>query len=149
LKIIILETDATDGDKRAAIMDMIENVLKEATQSQILFRHNVRDHLLESWKDVQPNIRKLRTRLLRDSKDLEKAGLKGPNLNLKYEGIFGSYWRLNRGGGTRRLKRFLGWAKIVVGSLTTLVPGLKELAEILNEYMEAVEMGIEDAEGAD
>jgi hypothetical protein len=33
--------------------------------------------------------------------------------------------------------------------LATIVPGLKELAEILNEYLEAVGMGIEDAEDTD
>jgi hypothetical protein len=29
------------------------------------------------------------------------------------------------------------------------VPGLKELAEILNEYLESLGMGIEDAEDTD
>jgi len=37
----------------------------------------------------------------------------------------------------------------VVGSLATMVPVWKETAEILNEYLEGIEMGIEDAESAD
>jgi len=80
---------------------------------------------------------------------LKQAGLRGSNLDLKYQGIFESYERLNRRGGTSRLRRFLRWAKIVVGSITTMVPGLKELSEILKEYMEAIDIGIEDAEGAE
>jgi hypothetical protein len=149
LDLISLETDATDGDKRAAIMDMIENVLTEVVQSRILFRDRVRGPLAASWEEVRPNVNRLRNRLRDNAEGLKEAGLEGANLDFKYQGLFDSYWRLNRGGGIRRLKRFFGWAKIVVGSITTMVPGLKEFAEILSEYMEAINMGIEDAEGAD
>lgn len=148
MKLIPYEEISSDDDKLDAILEMLGNVLDELVESRLLFRHNLRNDVRSSWEEIKPNLERMRA-LLREQPDgLSAAGLRGSNLNLKYEGIFGSYWRLNRDGGTKRIKKFLRWAKIVVGSIATMVPVVKELAEILNEYMEAIEGGIEDAEEA-
>jgi hypothetical protein len=138
----------SDTDKLDAILKMMENVLDEVARSGILFRHNLRDDVLKSWEEIRPNIERMRDRLREQPEGLAAAGLTGSNLNMKYLATLESYADVNKSGGTRRVKKFLRWAGIVVGSLATMVPGLKELAEILREYMEAIDMGIEDAESA-
>ena len=140
------------------ILDKIQIILSRLVQARhILFRESVREHINSAWEDlesengmfgVRGRARITRTVLLEPTL-VRNAGLSGAHLSMKYQGILESYEYLDKKGGVHRLKRFFKWAKIVVGSLATIVPGLKELAEILNEYLEAVGMGIEDAEDAD
>jgi hypothetical protein len=149
VKIIEDDGTLTDIEKLDRIIEMIENVLTEVVQArELLFNYRLRSDVKSSWDEVSSRMEQIPGLLREHHSDLEAAGLTGSNLNLKYEGLFESYRRLNRNGGTRGLRRCLRWAKIVIGSVATIVPGLKELTEILNEYMEAIDMGIEDSENA-
>jgi len=149
MEMIVEGEQLTDIEKLDTIIKMIENVLTEVVQArELLFNYRLRSDVESSWEEVSSRMKQIPGLLREHRSDLETAGLTGSNLNLKYEGIFESYRRLNRNGGTRGVKRFLRWAKIVIGSVATIVPGLKELTEILNEYMEAIDMGIEDSESA-
>ncbi len=151
--------DNLSNDDRAKLVGIIVRIrvilARIVWARHILFRRSLRTHILKSWQTLQDE--KIFDRLINAIQDpneveddvLSKAGLSGHQLSLKYQGIFEAYNHLNQKAGGQRLKRAIRWAKIVVGSLATMVPVLKELAEILNEYMEAVEMGIDDAEGAD
>ena len=139
--------ELSDFEKLDRILLMTQNVLAELVRArEVLFSQSLRTYIESSWGDVLPAFYNL-TGLIRENEtSLAAIGLSGNNLNLKYQGIFESYERLNQRGGLRRAKDFLKWAKIVLGTLTTIVPYLKEAAEIIKEYMEAVEKGIEDAE---
>lgn len=148
-----------DLAKLEEILEKIQIILQRVVEARhILFRESLRGHINDAWTDLNDEdgmigLRKRvalrRAALLGDPSLLKNAGLSGAHLSLKYQGILESYENLHKKGGTRRLKRFIKWAKIVVGSLATMVPILKEVAEILNEYLEGVEMGIEDAEDAE
>ena len=151
--------NSKDLDRLIEILEKIQKVLDDVVQARhILFRESLRDHIDDAWKDLKgkDGIIVLRKRvalrravLLKKPSLLKAAGLSGAHLSLKHQGILESYEHLHNKGGTRRLKRFIKWARIVVGSLATMVPVLKETAEILNGYLEGIEMGIEDAESAD
>ncbi len=139
--------ELSDFEKLDRIVLMTRNVLEELVRArEVLFSQSLRTYVESSWGDVLPAFDNLSGLIRENESGLAVIGLRGSNLDLKYQGIFESYERLNRRGGVRRAKDFLKWAKIVLGTLTTIVPWLKEAAEIIKEYMEAVEKGIEDAE---
>lgn len=77
---------------------------------------------------------------------LQEAGLRDAMLAMKTRAM-------NRARPARRpekttkppwlLRKFLRWANVLLGSLASVLPG----AELLKEYKEAVEIGIDEAEG--
>ena len=142
------DNDNEDLARLNEVLNKIEIILNRVVQARhILFRESLREQINAAWEDLESEngifglrgrARVTRTVLLEPSL-VSNAGLSGAHLSMKYQGILESYEYLDKKGGTRRLKRFFKWAKIVVGSLATIVPGLKELAEILNEYLEGVD----------
>ena len=148
MEIIDFDKTKSDSDKLDAMMRMTENILEEVVQSKLLFRHDQRDNIAESWEEIKPKLQKMRRLLRKDPAGLAKAGLKGPNLSFKAQGLFHSYWYLNREGGVWRILKSLGWAKIGIGSLATCVPVVREFAEILNEFIEGIQIALEDSERA-
>ena len=137
----------SDTRKLGDIMGMIKNVLSVVVDARdILFRHSLRSHVLSAWGDLEPAFERWETGRFASPIRLRQAGLTGSSLNLKYQGIFESYEKLNQQGGTSRVRQFLKWAKIIVGTLAMIVPYLKDLIEMLKEYMEGIDVALEAAE---
>jgi len=120
---------------------------------ELIFGHNLRIALHAAWRELdgrRGSIRTLCDRLESPDyvqiDDLHNAGLTGKQLRPKHIGFLDSYRQLNKLGGIPRLKGVLRWGKTILGSIATMVPGIKEAAEIIKEYIEAAEIGIDKAE---
>lgn len=88
--------------------------------------------LLESWQEVRPLFEEIRQQLS-DAGDIDPevdyrlaaAGLSGTSLKVRLGGFRRALGRLVGGFSARRLRRVLDWANRILGSLTSVVPGIE------------------------
>lgn len=67
---------------------------------------------------------------------LDRAGLFGESLYLKFDGFNEAWHDFLENGPVPRLKQLLKWINIILGSLASVIPS----AEAIKEYKEALEM---------
>jgi hypothetical protein len=140
-----------DRDDLRDVVTNIEKVMDNVVKARhILFPRKFRDRLKAAWDELKsddpqdPNtLAGMKSSVDGASDDaLRSAGASGKQLELKYFEFLDSYNDLDCKGGITRLKRFTKWAKLIVGSVSKIIPAF----EILLEFIEAVELGIEKAE---
>jgi len=140
-----------DRDTIRDILTKIEEVMDNVVNARnILFSKRFRDRLKDAWDELKPDdpqgpntLAGMKSSVDKASNaDLAKAGVSGKQLELKSLEFFESYNDLDCKGGITRLKRFTKWAKLIVGSVSKIIPAF----EILLEFLQAVELGIERAE---
>jgi hypothetical protein len=140
-----------DKDRLSEVLTGIGNVMDNVVNARnILFPKKLRDALKDAWDELNTNDPSNPRTLAGMKSDIDKrtddelagVGLSGKQLELKCLEFFESYNDLDCKGGVSRLKRFVKFAKFIVGSMSKIIPAL----EILLEFMEAVEWGIEKAE---
>jgi len=141
-----LRSQAMKDQKRLIdFTDRVVDVLDDVVKSRnILLPKTLRSSAEKAWIELKPKSTQLiRTRIRKTTPlELEEHGLTGDPLDFKLRGFLDSYDELDENGGLKRFKRMVKWAKIILGSLKGLIPGL----EALLEFLEAVERGIENAE---
>ena len=142
-----------DKDRLQEVVDKVIEVLAEVVKSQkILFPRELRDKIDKAWKELYELRSGINESTVVDEiksnisqakdADLKRAGMNGNQLELKMFGYLEAYNEREEKGGLRRLKRFFKYAKTILESLGSVVPGVG----IIKEFIDAVEMGIEKAE---
>jgi hypothetical protein len=141
----------SDREKRESILDKIRHVIGEAVNARyILFPRYLRDPLRDAWAEISrptpddPNdlITKIKKQIEKTPpRILKDHGMEGKQLHMKYLGSLESYNELDKDGGISRFKRFVKWAKLILGSLN-FIPGV----EIIKELIETIDHGIEMSE---
>jgi hypothetical protein len=107
---------------------------------QILIPAEFRQPLVEAWEELRPAIGKLKDEVnsYENEKALERVGLSGKQLDLKF-GILNKTWELFKAKGTRQLLgKLLGWINKILASLAVVLPGgeaVKELKDAIEELM--------------
>jgi hypothetical protein len=100
-----------------------------------------------AWPEVKSRLSELRDEIKREHglpPRLELAGLTGANLDFKLQGFRYARKRHSELPVPAWLKRMLRWMNILLGSLATVMPG----AELVKEYKDAIEAGIDQAESS-
>lgn len=142
-------------DDRAALADFaseLHEFLPEILDNQATwFREELRGPLWAAWDELQPRFSVVE-RFLGEPPDpqvleaqLTNVGLAGAQLALKRQGWRGAVGRFRERLTKRTLRRALGWANLILGSLAGIVPG----AEAIKEYKEAYEQALNDGDEGD
>lgn len=133
-----------DKGKLESFIKNVYQLLNTVVRARnILFSKPLRDDLNHAWLDVTSKSDDLYAKI-RDAnyEDLERAGLAGNSLEMKLKSFDAAYSAWSFFGGIRRLKRLFKWTNLLLGSLATVIP----LAEILKEFKESAEIGIDEAD---
>jgi len=120
---------------------VLDDVVEQPTD---LVPPYLRPDMQAAWPDARRSLDRLiegvATPSPEDEIRLQEHGLRGPAFQFKV-GSFQRYLRLfRRNRKPRWLKKLLGWADIILGSLVSIIPG----ADALKEFKEAIEQAADD-----
>jgi hypothetical protein len=123
----------------------LRSVLEEATYSgDGLVPAYLSPLLIEAWPEVATKYEALEYAVQSGEYEtrLQEAGLRGPQFRVKAEGFRRhlSIFRKDTPRKPKWLKKVLGWADIILGSLASVIPG----GDAVQEFKEAIEAGAED-----
>jgi hypothetical protein len=138
-----------DRTELAEILQGFQKVLGEGVyEHEEWFVEEMRVHLQSAWSTFASRIATA-TEYLNSPPDpqlldaqLASVGMTGAESIPKREGLGGSIARWFLAPSKRAFQSVLGWANIILGSLSGIVPGI----EAAKEYKEVCEQAIEDAE---
>lgn len=135
----------SDQDIVQDFIEQLKHVLQTVVDARgLLFPRRMRDALERAWVDLHAGpyrIEDISVQIRRLSNDeLASVGLGGVQLKLKYGEFFAAYKSYVIKGGLKRLKSVLGYANVMLPSITAIIP----VSEPLKELKELVEKSLED-----
>jgi len=136
----------TEQDRLSEFLQQVERLLFSIVADGIgVLPPHLQEPARNAWHDVQSRLSDLQEQLKLDEglrPRLAVAGLTGANLDFKLRGFDHARRRYSATPVPRWLKPVLKWINILLGSLATVMPG----AELVKEYKDAIEQGIDEAE---
>jgi hypothetical protein len=141
------------GDDRRALANFLSEVQvllgDTVADPSTWFPTELHEPLQSAWEELKPSF-DLAGRYLAEPPDanlleaeLAHVGLTGGQLLLKRTGWERARDAFRERFTRRALRRALGWANIILGSLAGIIPG----GDAIKEYKEVVEQAVEEAEG--
>lgn len=149
-----------DREQLDLFLDDLQSVLYEVVHQRTeLLPADLRASYAAAFRQVELSIRATRDALLLppppadypgapetygevSDEDLERAGLTGEQLGLKIRGWQRALGFFRRSPVRRALRRVFRWGNVLLGSLA----GVIGAAELVKEFKEAVEAGVEETE---
>lgn len=134
-----------DKEKLRDLIQRLMQVLNAVVQArEVLFPRGMRDRLEAAWDELQQagTTDSILVEIARAQESkLTAAGLTGSQLELKYAEFRLAHLRFVRRGGLKALKDVLGWANVVLPSLSVVI----NVSEPIKELKDAIEKALERA----
>ncbi len=140
-----------DPERFSEFWKQLENTVDDGLKDKLV-RPSLQEHLVEVWeKDTRSPLQKVRNELYKNWEglrpSLENVALTGRPLDVKLGEFFEARKRWGAKRDRRTFRSVLGWAKVILGSLVQAlqsVPGLRELVEIVKEFIETFDQAVAD-----
>jgi len=140
-----------DPERFSEFWKQLENTVDDGLKDKLV-RPSLQEHLVEVWeKDTRSPLQKVRNELYKNWEglrpSLESVALTGRRLDVKLGEFFEARKRWGAKRDRRTFRAVLGWAKVILGSLVQAlqsVPGLRELVEIVKEFIETFDQAVAD-----
>ncbi len=105
--------------------------------SELLFEEGDRNPIRDAWNELKQTVPMIRqgVRTLTQTL-LQQAGLFGAQLTAKLNAVNQAWENFQIWGSVKKLKKLLGWTILVLGSLSSILPGaeaLQEMAELMEK----------------
>jgi hypothetical protein len=121
--------------------EAVRYLFKSAVDARnILYPLELRDLVEKTWsEELCPALKNLQREVnAATDDDLSSVGLTGSQRQLKFTAFQLAYNRFYRGGGVSGFRNVVKWIKLIVGSLSKIIPGAELVLEGIDGYEAAV-----------